>query len=189
MKVGSYIRTPEIRKKNSLSKIGVPSKLKGIPNPGATGRPRRIKRIKNICPICNKEFEKLETQPKIYCSCKCFAQIRKGKPWYFGPYNKDYMQTEEYRATKRNPDTSEYKKYRNRVQVLTKHTYNKFKNEINPNNLPITRAGIDGGYQVDHIYSVRVGFDNHVSEEFLAKKENLRVITWQKNLERNRKWQ
>lgn len=79
-------------------------------------------------------------------------------------------------------DTPEYKKYRQRVDLLTEKNYVKFKNFINPENKPRTLCGVEGGYQLDHIYPVYEGFVNNVSPEEIAKLENLRVIPWKENL-------
>jgi hypothetical protein len=48
-------------------------------------------------------------------------------------------------------------------------------------------CGIEGGHQLDHILTVREGFNKNLSEEFLSRKENLRIITWEENLKRNKK--
>jgi hypothetical protein len=50
--------------------------------------------------------------------------------------------------------------------------YKKFKNIINPNDLPI---GICQ-YQIDHIYSMRVGFENNVDPTIIAHIANLRLM-------------
>ena len=80
-----------------------------------------------------------------------------------------------------NPNTPAYKKYAGRVYHLTKKIYNTYKEEINPNNYPRTLCGVDGGYQLDHIISVKEGFDNGIPPEEIAKKENLQMLTWQEN--------
>lgn len=79
------------------------------------------------------------------------------------------------------PIYQDFKKYRNRIAVRTKNTYNEFKNVINPDNLPIGKAGITGAHHVDHIMSVREAFTYSIPIEMVASKENLRVITWQEN--------
>jgi hypothetical protein len=79
-------------------------------------------------------------------------------------------------------DTSEYKKYRQKVNLLTEKNYVKFKNVVNPENKPRTLCGVDGGYQLDHIYPVYEGFVNNIPPEEIAKVENLRVIPWKENL-------
>ena len=54
-------------------------------------------------------------------------------------------------------------------------------NEINPNNLPLGKAGVDGAHHIDHIMSVREAFIYNVPIELTSSKENLRIIPWQEN--------
>lgn len=84
-------------------------------------------------------------------------------------------------------DTQEYKRYRQRVDLLTEKNYVKFKQIINPENKPRTLCGVDGGYQLDHIYPVYEGFVNNIPPEEVAKVENLRVIPWEENLRKKHK--
>jgi len=77
--------------------------------------------------------------------------------------------------------------YRYKVERLTDLVYEEYKNEINPMGLPRTRAGIDGGYQLDHITTKKWCFENNKSPEWCARKENLRMLTWEDNLGRPRK--
>lgn len=62
--------------------------------------------------------------------------------------------------------------YKFRVKYLTSKTYKQHKDIINPNDLPIGRCD----YQVDHIYSIRHGFENNVEPEALASIHNLRLM-------------
>jgi hypothetical protein len=77
---------------------------------------------------------------------------------------------------------SEWKKYRAEVTRHTRKTYAKHKDTINPHNLPFGRAGTDGAYHLDHIVSVRYGFDNGIPPQQLANVSNLRVIPWLENV-------
>lgn len=62
--------------------------------------------------------------------------------------------------------------YKFRVKYLTSRLYKKHKDIINPNDLPI---GICA-YQIDHIYSIRHGFENNVDPEIVASLPNLRLL-------------
>jgi hypothetical protein len=79
------------------------------------------------------------------------------------------------------PIYQDFKKYRNRIATRTKNTYNEFKNEINPNNFPLGKAGVHGAHHIDHIMSVREAFSYSIPIEMISSKENLRVIPWQEN--------
>jgi hypothetical protein len=67
---------------------------------------------------------------------------------------------------------TEWAQYKFRVKYLTAKTYKKFKDMINPTDLPIGRCE----YQVDHIYSIRHGFENNVDPAILANIANLRLL-------------
>lgn len=67
---------------------------------------------------------------------------------------------------------TEWGQYKFRVKYLTAKTYKQMKYIINPDDLPIGRCD----YQVDHIYSIRHGFENGVAPEVIANVHNLRVI-------------
>jgi len=67
---------------------------------------------------------------------------------------------------------TEWAQYKFRVKYLTAKAYKKFKNIINPNNLPIGRCE----YQIDHIYSIRHGFENNVDPSIIANIANLRTL-------------
>jgi hypothetical protein len=82
------------------------------------------------------------------------------------------------------PVYSDFKKYRHRVGTHTAYSYRLFKEEINPQNLPRGKCGIDGAYQLDHIITVRQGFEQGISIEEISSKENLRVISWLENVKK-----
>jgi len=71
---------------------------------------------------------------------------------------------------------TEWGQYKFRVKYLTAKTYKQMKHIINPSDLPIGRCE----YQIDHIYSIRHGFENGVAPEVIASIHNLRVI-WHVN--------
>lgn len=78
-------------------------------------------------------------------------------------------------------------RYRNRVHYLTHITYKKFKHKINPKNLPRVTATVGklrGGYQVDHILSVKYGFLNNIPPEVLADVSNLQMLHWRANIKK-----
>jgi hypothetical protein len=46
------------------------------------------------------------------------------------------------------------------------------------------RAGINGGYHLDHMFSVRQGFLNNVPASTIGSKHNLCFIPWQENVKK-----
>jgi len=91
-----------------------------------------------------------------------------------------------YTPWNKKPDDhhSPFRKYRYQVSYLSEKTYVEYYEEINPNCHPRTQAGVPGGYQLDHIISISYGFENNIPAEDLAKKENLRIITWEENVKK-----
>lgn len=67
---------------------------------------------------------------------------------------------------------TEWARYKFRVKYLTAKTYKKFKDTINPSDLPVGLCK----YQVDHIYSIRHGFENNVDPSIISDLANLRLL-------------
>lgn len=141
----------------------------GKPNPS------RIKREERSCKRCSTLFTVIPSNTKLYCSLSCSSKS----------IDKSYMQSEEYRNKMSKDTTPAYKKYAGLVHRLTKKTYEKYKHIINPNDYPRTICGIDNGWQLDHIVSIKEGFEKSIPAEELASLENLRMLPWKQNLMRN----
>jgi hypothetical protein len=87
----------------------------------------------------------------------------------------------------RKATTPAYRSYANKVHRLTRIIYEENEHIINPNNHPRTICGVEGGYQLDHIITIRYGFENNIPAEEIARVENLRMLSWKENLSRNKK--
>jgi transposase len=85
---------------------------------------------------------------------------------------------------KKKYNTTEYQKYARKARWLTESNYAKYKEVINPDNLPRTLCGVNGGYQLDHILSVRECFDLQIPIEECADLKNLQLISWEENLQK-----
>lgn len=83
---------------------------------------------------------------------------------------------------KRNYNKKDFEIYSRKVRYLTELEYSKYHKEINPKSLPRTLCGVDGGYQLDHIISIRESFVKKISCEDCASKNNLQMISWKENL-------
>jgi len=86
---------------------------------------------------------------------------------------------------KRGYDLSEFRRFRGKVSYLTEIVYGKNKHIINPDDLPRCVAGVKGGYQIDHIQSVKECFDKKLSAEYCSRIENLQMLPWEEN---RKKW-
>lgn len=80
-----------------------------------------------------------------------------------------------------NPNKNEFEIYSREVRVITERTYKENINLINPNELRRTVCGIKDGYQLDHIVSVKFGFDNNISPEIIGGLENIQMLPWKEN--------
>lgn len=78
-----------------------------------------------------------------------------------------------------NPRKAEYKDY---AAMCRRYTY-KNKNEYSKwNNYDkIGKSGISGAYQLDHIISIKRGFDNGYCPSTIGHISNLQIITWEEN--------
>jgi hypothetical protein len=136
-----------------------------------------------VCDDCNEfrmvEYRNLHQGGKYCKSCSGKRTIKNActypNPRASGSKHGNY-----------NPNKSRFDSFKNRVRGLTKTTYNNCKEQINPLNLIRTPSGVHGGYQLDHIISIKRGFEEGISPEILASKENLQMITWEQNLERRK---
>jgi hypothetical protein len=101
------------------------------------------------------------------------------------PWNKGLKKQEALEILDRaDPIYSDFKKYRNRVSVRTRKNYELHESTINPNGLKLGKCGVDGAYQIDHIITVRQGFEQGIPVEVIAAAENLRVIPWLENVQK-----
>ena len=73
------------------------------------------------------------------------------------------------------------KQYREKVYYWTAKNYKKNKDIINPDNLPRTLHGVEGGYQLDHIFPINEGYKQGIPAEQIAATENLQMLAWKEN--------
>ena len=143
-------------------------------------RPFQKKQVTYQCVVCSVCFDGIPSIRRKVCSKNCSNIYNK-------TVDKSYMQTEEYKNTKRNPHTPSYLRYKREVHRLSQKTYDKNIDIINPKRLPRTVAGIEGGYQLDHIIPVKEGYDKNIPTDLMSQVSNLRMLSWSENLKRNRK--
>lgn len=77
-----------------------------------------------------------------------------------------------------------FETYSKTVRSLTRFTFNKNKNLIDPNGL----KDLDSkNHHIDHIYSISDGFINNIEPKIIASVNNLRVIKKDENLKKGKK--
>lgn len=173
---------PEIMKIYSISPATVnrwskENNIKPKRKKGSGAKPGPTKEIK--CKNCNIQLNVHVNSTRKYCSRSCASSFISKN------IDRSYMQSDNYRNIMRKDNTPAYKKYAGRVHRLTRHTYEKYKNEINPYGHKRTLCGVENGYQLDHIIPIKFGFENNIPPEVLAEKNNLRMLPWKENLMRN----
>jgi len=148
-----------------------------------------IVKINCACDVCQQQFvrqyEKIVHKPKHLCRSCNRKEIYN---------NMDKTLLNKYRKTmigEKNPNwkptTQQFKRYQKQVYKLTEKTYNKYKSILNPLDLKRTLCGIDGGYQLDHIVSIKEGFEKNIPPEKMANLENLQLLPWKlNNIKRNK---
>lgn len=137
----------------------------------------RIKKDFRMCLKCSNSFVTIPSSKQKYCGRSCAAKA----------INKVYMKTEKYSLSKQKPNTLEYKRYRNKVTKLTYEQYKIHHEKINPFGYIIARAGIKDAYHIDHIISVRFGFDNSLAPEKISDISNLQLLPWKENISKGSK--
>lgn len=134
------------------------------------------------CDQCGKKYTNRIYRNTSTCNF-CFAS-NKMKNNTHGKANKGKillkMRGENHHAF--NPNKTAFQHYRSRVQWLTEKTYQANKDLINPSDLPRTLCGVEGGYQLDHVVSVKEGFERDIDPNALANIENLQMLPWKDNL-------
>lgn len=156
-------------------------------SPPRVGRgPRKIPRIAKTCSVCDKEFLVLpfgKDSERRTCGSKCLGK----DPVYLSRLKKGctlgWQKNKKVRK-KYHPETPEYKRYARRVRLLTEETYNLHRDTLNPQGHPRTLCGVDGGWQLDHIVSIKKCFNAGLPPEEAAALSNLQMLPWKDNLEK-----
>lgn len=80
-----------------------------------------------------------------------------------------------------NPNKPKFQEYAYKVRLITEKTYKENEKIINPLNYTRSLCGTENGYQLDHIISVKFGFDNNIPPEIIGGLENLQMLPWKEN--------
>jgi hypothetical protein len=121
---------------------------------------------------CINTFEAGPLHKKKYCCHACQARTV-----HIAPKGKGSRSI-------RNPNIKEYKRYAQLVHALSHEIYIKNIDFINPNRYPRTLCGIEGGWQLDHIKTIKECFQQGMPAIEAACIDNLRMLPWKTNLMR-----
>ena len=112
--------------------------------------------------------------------------VSKSLEGYINRYGK-VLGKQKYEKRYNTINSKAYRRYSNKVHRLSQKTYEKHIDIINPNRYKRTLCGVENGYQLDHIVSVKECFKKGISEEDASSVNNLRMLEWRDNLARNKK--
>lgn len=158
-------------------RYGVTARKKYVRNTPSTKKPIN-------CKTCGKEF--LVSPSDIVAGRKFCSRVCKDTNPEWRQFLKNVDRTYS-RPGLRKDDTPEFTRFKNKVHRLTQKTYLANIKILNPLGLVRGLAGTNDVYHLDHIISVRKGYDIGMTAEDLSKLENLRMLPWKENISRNKK--
>jgi hypothetical protein len=140
-----------------------------------------------VCKQCSKEYYR--DRKSKYCSRQCYYKnvtppplmIKTGKnhPGIRSRMNKLGLNWNEY---------NNWKKDKNRYYKEVWRITNQQNISIIENSDKLrARAGIKGGYQLDHIISISKGWKMKINPYIIGDISNLQFITWEENLKKQGK--
>jgi len=169
--IGKELKISPITVCRTRKKLGVL-----VPIGAKKGRPNVKKRRQEtrtcIGKNCYNTFTVGQASTKKYCSHSCQQRTANVAAKGIGS------------RKMRNLNTPQYKRYARLVHGLSQKIYQKNIDIINPARYPRTLCGIDGGWQLDHIMSIKECFGKKLTPEEASSIKNLRMLPWKKNLMR-----
>ena len=142
------------------------------------------------CPVCGADVyhtpKNINENRTKCCSRVCLMNSPEYKK-KLSAVDRSYLQTDEYKERLKKPTTKLYKRYRNEVTKKSEKTYVMFIDILNPDRHPRTLAGVNGGWQLDHIKPVRECYECGLTPEEASSIDNLRMLPWRENVARNKK--
>lgn len=143
------------------------------------------KKVECLCDECNKVWsQSYQVIMKMKDIHRCYFCNRK----YVGTINNSAENARKRAKTyigpkhpRWNPNKKAFAEYAHKVRRITEETYKQNINLINPDNLPRTLCGVEGGYQLDHKISIKWGFLHSVNPKIIGNISNLQMIPWIEN--------
>ena len=146
--------------------------------------PNSNKKVEAKCDGCGKiwkaTYQSLMKQGDYHHCYQC-NRIHVGKimdKTHITNLNKDQTGNNHPRW---NENKDEFKAYGYQVRQLTEEIYVENHIIINPMGKPRTLCGVEGGWQLDHIISIKYGFEHGIAPEEIAELDNLQMLPWELN--------
>lgn len=77
-----------------------------------------------------------------------------------------------------NPNKDKFKLYASEVRKITKRQPLDLLDNYDK---PRTICGIEGGYQLDHVVSIKEGFEKDIPAKYIGSLVNLKFVPWEEN--------
>lgn len=143
------------------------------------------KQVEATCDECSFVFKrKLQSLSKnekhlcFQCSRKSASNKNKGNTWGFTSLTKGENHP------RWNPNKKEFAKYKAEVVSITRNQpIETLKNFEKPRGL----CGVEGAYQLDHLISIKEGFEKQIPAHIIGNLSNLRFIPWEQNRQKSDK--
>lgn len=132
------------------------------------------------CDDCGKKFIQRFSRNKDSC-----YPCRKSKAFMgnrYGTYNKGKTGAVGPNHPRWNPNKKSFQTYAYRVRRITEENYAKDMDFINPHAMPRTKCGVDGGFQLDHKVSIKIGHKWGINPRWMGATSNLQMLPWEENL-------
>ena len=143
------------------------------------------KKVKARCDECNGEFDrqlqllmKQDVHLCYYCAKRAIGSKNKNNiVWQDKIKTLRKLQCGENHPRWRN-DKDQYNQYKAKVYSITRlQDVTLLENYDKPRGL----CGVEGAYQLDHIISIKYGFENNIDPEVIGNLNNIRFIPWEDN--------
>lgn len=145
------------------------------------------KKVVCSCDMCHTTFERqyqlLKKNKKLYEEDLCNTCSRKTIGKKMDRTNID-LATKSRTGNKHprwNDDKDELQSYGYKVRQASEKTYNENIDILNPKKHKRTLCGVENGYQLDHIISIKEGYERGVSVDEMSALNNLQLIPWKEN--------
>lgn len=200
---GTYIRSDDIRKKQSQSQkkrlkeqevdyntITDKRNATMTANGTTSGRRKSLVPVVKVCEHCSNVFEATTSyaiKHAKFCGNRCYFASKKGTRPLVPDEILKAPRPYRPRYHMRNPRLREYIRYRNEVKRISEKVYVQHMDTINPGRKPRTLCGVHGGWQLDHIYPLKRCFEEGWSPEQAGCLSNLQMLPWEENLRKRDK--
>lgn len=139
------------------------------------------------CDRCKKIFKNRISRNTDICYVCVNVEKMKGNVYGRKNRGKPVKKMRGENHPRWNPNKSQYREFSSKVRDLSEIVYRNNIELINPDNYPRTLCGVEGGYQLDHIISIKYGFDNGMTPEELSEISNLQILPWKDNRDKGHK--